>query len=92
MRPLGTFETKELIETLDYLDSQKIDYKLEGQVVLVSGKDYQDIKLQLARAGLQQEQTTGDEILMQDSGFGVSQRLEMERLKHSREQQLGPHH
>jgi len=88
MRPLGTFETKELIETLDYLDSQKIDYKLEGQVVLVSGKEYQTIKLQLARAGLQQEQTTGDEILMQDSGFGVSQRLEMERLKHSREQQL----
>lgn len=88
MRPLGTFETKELIETLDYLDSQKIDYKLDGQVVLVSGKEYQSIKLQLARAGLQQEQTTGDEILMQDSGFGVSQRLEMERLKHSREQQL----
>ncbi|CAI3796353.1 flagellar basal-body MS-ring/collar protein FliF [Rheinheimera sp. MM224] len=88
MRPLGTFETKELIETLDYLDSQKVDYKLEGQVVMVSGKEYQNIKLQLARAGLQQEQTTGDEILMQDSGFGVSQRLEMERLKHSREQQL----
>lgn len=88
MRPLGTFETKELIETLDYLDSQKVEYKLEGQVVMVSGKEYQDIKLQLARAGLQQEQSTGDEILMQDSGFGVSQRLEMERLKHSREQQL----
>lgn len=88
MRPLGTFETKELIETLDYLDSQKVDYKLDGQVVMVSGKEYQDIKLKLARAGLQQEQTTGDEILMQDSGFGVSQRLEMERLKHSREQQL----
>lgn len=88
MRPLGTFETKELIETLDYLDSQKVEYKLEGQVVMVSGKEYQDIKLKLARAGLQQQQTTGDEILMQDSGFGVSQRLEMERLKHSREQQL----
>jgi len=88
MRPLGTFETKELIETLDYLDSQKVDYKLEGQVVMVSGKEYQDIKLKLARAGLQQEQSSGDEILMQDSGFGVSQRLEMERLKHSREQQL----
>lgn len=88
MRPLGTFETKELIETLDYLDSQKVEYKLEGQVVMVSGKEYQDIKLRLARAGLQQQQTTGDEILMQDSGFGVSQRLEMERLKHSREQQL----
>jgi len=88
MRPLGTFETQELIQNLDYLDSQKVDYKLEGNVIMVSGKEYQDIKLKLARAGLQQEQSTGDEILMQDSGFGVSQRLEMERLKHSREQQL----
>jgi flagellar M-ring protein FliF len=88
MRPLGSFETKELISTLDFLDSQKIEYKLEGQVVFVSDKEYQDIKLQLARAGLQQEQSSGDEILMKDSGFGVSQRLELERLKHSREQQL----
>jgi len=88
MRPLGSFETQELIQTLDYLDGQKIDYKLDGNVILVNGDDYQSIKLSLARAGLQQEQTTGDEILMQDSGFGVSQRLELERLKHSREQQL----
>jgi flagellar M-ring protein FliF len=88
MRPLGTFETAELIQHLDYLDAQKIEYKLEGNVISIPGDKYQDIKLGLSRAGLQKEASSGEEILMQDSGFGVSQRLEMERLKHSREQQL----
>lgn len=88
LRPLGTFETAELIQHLDYLDGQKVDYKLEGNVILVPGDQYQQIKLGLSRAGLQKSTNTGEDILMQDSGFGVSQRLEMERLKHSREQQL----
>ncbi|WP_333796318.1 flagellar basal-body MS-ring/collar protein FliF [Rheinheimera sp.] len=88
MRPLGTFETSELIQHLDYLDAQKIEYKLEGNVISVRGDKYQDIRLGLSRAGLQKEASSGEEILMKDSGFGVSQRLEMERLKHSREQQL----
>ncbi len=88
MRPLGTFETSELIQHLDYLDAQKIEYKLEGNVISIPGDRYQDIKLGLSRAGLQKDASSGEEILMQDSGFGVSQRLEMERLKHSREQQL----
>ncbi len=88
MRPLGTFETKELITHLDHLDAQKIEYKLEGNTIFVRGDKYQDVKLGLNRAGLDKEISSGDEILMQDSGFGVSQRLEMERLKHSREQQL----
>ena len=42
----------------------------------------------LAREGLTDAPSQGSEILMQDMGFGVSQRLETERLKHSREQQL----
>lgn len=88
LRPLGTFETAELIQHLDYLDGQKVEYKLEGNVILVPGDQYQQIKLGLSRAGLQKSTNSGEEILMQDSGFGVSQRLEMERLKHSREQQL----
>lgn len=88
MRPLGTFETSELITHLDHLDAQKIEYKLDGNTILVRGDKYQDVKLGLNRAGLEKESNSGDEILMQDSGFGVSQRLEMERLKHSREQQL----
>ncbi|GHB62417.1 flagellar M-ring protein [Psychrosphaera saromensis] len=88
MRPLGKFETEELIETLDYLDSQKIEYILEQNVIMVDGDEYQNIKLSLARGGLTNNPTTGSEILMQDSGFGVSQRMETERLKHGREQQL----
>lgn len=88
MRPLGTYNTQELIQTLDHLDAQKFKYKLEGNVILVPENTLQDIRLSLSRAGLNQEPSLGTEFLLQDSGFGVSQRLEMERLKHSREQQL----
>lgn len=88
MRPLGQFETEQLIETLDYLDAQKIEYVLEQNVIKVPADRYQDIKLSLARGGLSQAPTEGSEILLQDTGFGVSQRMETERLKHSREQQL----
>ncbi len=88
MRPLGKMATEELIQTLDFLDAQQIDYELEGNVISVAEDDYQNIKLLMAREGLQQEPSSGTDILMQDMGFGVSQRLERERLKHSREQQL----
>jgi flagellar M-ring protein FliF len=88
MRPLGKYPTEELIQTLDFLDAQKIEYQLEGNTVLVPETEYQNIKLQMSREGLSQEPSNGTDILMQDMGFGVSQRLERERLKHSREQQL----
>lgn len=88
MRPLGQFETEQLIETLDYLDAQQIEYVLEQNTIKVPTDQYQDIKLSLARGGLNQGPSQGSEILMQDTGFGVSQRMETERLKHSREQQL----
>lgn len=88
MRPLGKMPTNELIQTLDFLDAQKIEYKLDGNIVLVPETDYQTIKLLMQREGLEQEPNSGTDILMQDMGFGVSQRLERERLKHGREQQL----
>lgn len=88
LRPLGKFETQELIETLDYLDSQKIEYELDQNVIMVAADQYQNIKLAVARGGLSSGAQEGSEILMQDSGFGVSQRMETERLKHGREQQL----
>lgn len=88
MRPLGAFQTAELIQTLDHLDSQKIGYSLEGNTIYVPEDKFQEIKLSLSRAGLTKSPSDGTEFLLQDSGFGVSQRLEMERLKHSREQQL----
>ncbi|MEO2266903.1 flagellar basal-body MS-ring/collar protein FliF [Pseudoalteromonas pernae] len=88
MRPLGKMPTEELIQTLDFLDAQKIDYQLDGNVIMVPEDSYQDIKLNMTREGLTQGPDSGTDILMQDMGFGVSQRLERERLKHSREQQL----
>ena len=89
MRPLGQYSTEELVKTLDYLDQQKITYKVDGNSVLVPINEYSNISLQLKRAGMgQPEMATGDALLLKDSGFGVSQRLEGERLKYSREQQL----
>ncbi len=88
MRPLGAYETQELIPVLDYLDQQKQDYKLDGNTILVPTSDYNSLKLNMVRAGLNQERQAGDDILLQDMGFGVSQRLEQERLKLSRERQL----
>ncbi|AIU67531.1 flagellar M-ring protein FliF [Vibrio coralliilyticus] len=88
MRPLGAYDTEELIPVLDYLDQEKVEYKLDGNTISVPASDYNSLKLNMVRAGLNNERQAGDEILMQDMGFGVSQRLEQERLKLSRERQL----
>ncbi|WP_094752754.1 flagellar basal-body MS-ring/collar protein FliF [Psychromonas sp. CD1] len=89
-RPLGNYQTEELISTLDFLDKEKITYQLEGNSVLVEADQYQKIKLLMTRAGLAQDNNNdnGDDILLQDMGFGVSQRVERERLKLSRERQI----
>ena len=87
-RPLAKMQTQELIEALDYFDQNQIDYRLEGNTVYVSDSQYQSIKLGMARQGLNQGATAGTDIIMQDMGFGVSQRVEKVRLKHAREQQL----
>ncbi|MFT6283607.1 MAG: flagellar M-ring protein FliF [Arenicella sp.] len=87
-RPLARMETQELIETLDYLDQAQIDYRLEGNTVYVSSEQYQKIKLGMTRQGITQGETAGIDIIMQDMGFGVSQRVEKVRLKHAREQQI----
>ena len=87
-RPLATMETQELIETLDYLDQARIDYRLEGNTLYVSSEEYQRIKLGMTRQGITQGDAAGVDIIMQDMGFGVSQRVEKVRLKHAREQQI----
>lgn len=90
MRPLGRFTTEEMVKTLDYLDQQKITYKVQDNTVLVIADQYKDVRLQLVRAGMMStnEASSGDELIMKDPGFGISQRMENERLKLSREQQL----
>lgn len=89
-RPLGKLQTEQLVSTLDYLDANAIEYKVEGNTVSIPEAQYDQVKLQLTRAGVDYGQTesTGSEILMSEPGFGVSQRLERERLIHSREIQL----
>ncbi|QIZ77356.1 flagellar basal-body MS-ring/collar protein FliF [Ferrimonas lipolytica] len=86
-RPIAEMETAELVETLDFLDKQQIDYKLQGNVLSFPEEDIADIKLQLTRAGLGPGRQQQD-FLNQDSGFGVSQRLEQARLKKSQEESL----
>ncbi|WP_412547347.1 flagellar basal-body MS-ring/collar protein FliF [Photobacterium piscicola] len=88
MRPLGSYETEELIPILDHFDQKKIDYQLDGNTIRVPADKYSSIKLDLTRSGLNSRIAEGDDILLKDMGFGVSQRLENERLKLSRERQL----
>ncbi|WP_240464869.1 flagellar basal-body MS-ring/collar protein FliF [Paraferrimonas sp. SM1919] len=87
MRPLAKMETEQLIPVLDSLDKNNIDYELLNNTISVTVDDYQKVKLLLAREGLGLAAQTED-YLQQDSGFGVSQRLEQARLKFSQEQNL----
>jgi flagellar M-ring protein FliF len=87
-RPLAKMQTAELIETLDYFDQNQVDYRLEGNTVYVRDGEYQNVKLGMARQGISSSASEGTDIIMQDMGFGVSQRVEKERLKHAREQQI----
>ncbi|AOW76547.1 flagellar M-ring protein FliF [Colwellia sp. PAMC 20917] len=87
-RFLAKQPTEQLIKTMDFLDANQVDYRQANNTISVQSDQYQEIKILLAREGLSDEPTEGSEIIMQDMGFGVSQRLETERLKFSREQQL----
>ena len=87
-RFLAKQPTEQLIKTMDFLDASKVEYRQENNTISVPEDQYQEVKMMLAREGLTKEKEAGTDIIMQDMGFGVSQRLETERLKHSREQQL----
>jgi len=87
-RVLSKLPTEQLIKTMDMLDANEVDYHQENNIISVPIEEYQAIKILLAREGLVDEPTNGSDILMKDMGFGVSQRLEAERLKYGREQQL----
>lgn len=88
-RPLGRMDTEQLIATLDYLDANNKEYKVEGNTVFVTEHEYEDIKLQMTRNGVNYgAKEDGSELLLMEQGFGVSQRLEQQRLMLAREQQL----
>lgn len=87
-RFLSKLPTEQLIKTMDFLDANQVEYRQENNTISVPSSEYQNIKLLLAREGLTNEPTQGNDILMKDMGFGVSQRMERERLKYGRELQL----
>ena len=87
-RALSKLPTEQLIKTMDYLDANEVEYRQENNTLLVPTDEYQSVKLLLAREGLTNEPSEGEDMLMKDMGFGVSQRLERERLKYGREQRL----
>lgn len=87
-RPLVQMPPQEMIETLDHLDLNQIQYKIEGNTIYVLDSQFKDVKLGMVRQGISNESSAGTDIIMKDMGFGVSQRVEMERLKHAREQQI----
>ena len=76
---------------LDFLENEGYKYRLSGNTISVDVRDYNEITEKMLRKGiaLPQEKTDeGDQIIMSDTGFGVSQRMENERIKHGREVQL----
>ncbi len=91
-RELGRFTTQEIGPVLDFLDLEGYDYQLRGSdAVAVRVEDYSQIRELMLRRGIAVPELAtdeGDSIIMSDSGFGVSQRLEGERIKHGREIQL----
>ncbi len=90
-RKLGQYSTQDIGSVLDFLENEGYRYRLSGNTISVDVKDYNEITEKMLRKGiaLPQEKTDeGDQIIMSDTGFGVSQRMENERIKHGREVQL----
>jgi len=87
-RILSKQPIEQLIKTMDFLDANQVDYRQENNTLSVPVEEYQNIKLLLAREGLTKDPSQGEDIIMKDMGFGVSQRMERERLKYGREQRL----
>lgn len=90
-RKLGQYSTQDIGSVLDFLENEGYKYRISGNTISVDVKDYNEITEKMLRKGiaLPQEKTDeGDQIIMSDTGFGVSQRMENERIKHGREVQL----
>ncbi|WP_144395172.1 flagellar basal-body MS-ring/collar protein FliF [Pleionea sediminis] len=88
MRPLGQLDATTSMDVISYLDQGNHTYRLDGSGrILVTSKDYQRIKMELAGQGVALD-AHSDEYLDKETGFGVSQQLEKARLKRSQELQL----
>lgn len=88
-RSIGRYTPEELGKVIDFLSLQGYNYTLNGDSVLVHVDDYSMVREAMLRNGVAINKIAEqDALIMKDNGFGVSQRLESERIKHSRELQL----
>lgn len=88
-RSIGRYNPEELGQVIDFLSLQGYKYRLNGDMITVDVNDYQAVREAMLRNGIAIHKIADDPaLIMQDNGFGVSQRLESERIKHSREIQL----
>ena len=88
-RSLGRYSPEEIGPVLDFLSVQGFNYSIRGDSVLVPVEDYERVREAMLRNGVAVNKIAEqDALIMKDNGFGVSQRLEGERIKHSREMQL----
>lgn len=89
MRSLGRYTEQELGPVIDFLSLNGYTYKLAGDTILVPISDFSTIRSNMLRNGVAVNKIADEQaLIMQDSGFGVSQRLEGERINHSKELQL----
>lgn len=90
-RRLGQYSSQDIGPVIEFLKNEGYKYKLSNNIVIVDANDYDEIteKMLIQGIAVPKENTDdGDKIIMTDSGFGVSQRMEYERIKHGREVQL----
>ena len=90
-RRLGQYSSQDIGPVIEFLKTEGYKYKLSNNTVIVDANEYDEIKEKMLIQGIavpKENTDDGDKIIMTDSGFGVSQRMESERIKHGREVQL----
>lgn len=89
MRPLPNLEAEASMDVINYLEQQQIPYKVStsGRILIPQSR-YKRIQMELGSQGVVVEDAGSRSYLDQDTGFGVSQRMEKARLLRNQEMQL----
>jgi len=89
MRPLPNLQDDASMDVINYLEQQQIPYKVDASGrVLVPQSKYKRIQIELGSQGVVLEDASNRSYLDQETGFGVSQRMEKARLLRSQEIKL----
>ena len=89
MRPLPNLEAEASMDVINYLEQEQIPYTVSstGQILIPQSR-YKRIQIELGSQGVVLEDASSRSYLDQDTGFGVSQRMEKARLLRNKELQL----